>query len=74
MDPRASSVTVQSYVKGRLETRADVAPRTLVNVKGRIDNHFPPFFGTMRIDQVRPTQVRSWVAGLVANGMAWQLD
>jgi hypothetical protein len=51
-----------------------VAPRTLVNVKGRIDNHFPPFFGTMRIDQVRPTQVRSWVAGLVANGMAWQLD
>jgi hypothetical protein len=30
-----------------------------VNVKGRIDNHFLPFFAPMRINQVRPTQVRS---------------
>jgi hypothetical protein len=70
VDPRPCSVTVPSYVKGWLETWADVAPRTLVNVKGRVDNHFLPFSGTTRIDQVRPTQVRSWVAGLVANEMA----
>jgi integrase len=47
-----------------------VAARTYVNIEGRIRNHFLPFFGTMRVDNVRPTHVRSWVAGLVAAGMA----
>jgi hypothetical protein len=70
VDPRVARVTFGDYAGEWLTTKVDVAPRTFINVEGRLRNHALPFFGEMQFGSIRPTHVRSWVAGLVATGMA----
>ena len=70
VDPRLSKVTFAEYADQWLTTKADVAPRTLINVQGRLQNHAVPFFGNMEMGGIQPTHVRSWVAGMVATELA----
>jgi integrase len=69
-EPRLGRIRFDQYASEWLATKADVGPQTLVNVQGRLRKHIVPFFGTMGMATVRPSDVRNWVAGLVASGLA----
>ena len=70
VDPRAGRVRFGEYVVEWEKTKADVAASTMANVRGRIRKHATPFFGDMRMDTVRPTHARAFVAAPVADGYA----
>ncbi len=53
-----------------LSTKASVSPRSYVNVEGRLRNYVLPAFGNMAVARVRPSDIRAWVADLVAQGLA----
>ena len=69
-DPTLGKTTFGEYAAGWLTTKADVGPRTLVNIEGRLRNHVLPFFGEMQLARIQPTHVRGWVAGLTSSGLA----
>ena len=58
------------YAQDWLSTKADVSPRTFVNIEVRLRLHVEPHFGAITINQVRPAHVRAFVAGLVRAGYA----
>jgi integrase len=70
VDPRAGKVTFSDYASEWITTKASVAPRTRINVEGRLENYAKPFFGPMPIASVRPMHARAFVADLVARGLA----
>ena len=45
-------------------------PRTMVNVRGRLENHVLPRFGPRRLASIQPSEVREWVADLSRAGLA----
>lgn len=69
-DPRLAQVRFNSYSSDWLRTKRNVAPRTLINIEGRLRNHVLPTFATASIGSIRPVDVRSWVADMVEGGMA----
>jgi integrase len=70
VDAKLGQVRFAEFAAAWFETKADVAPRTRINIEGRLANHVVPFFGDMPMAAIRPTHVRSWVAGLVAQELA----
>ena len=48
------------------DTKADLRPRSRINVEGRLKNHLIPAFGQRPIAQIRPADVRAWVAEIAA--------
>jgi integrase len=70
VDPKAGRILFAEYVAEWEKTKADVAASTLANIRGRIRKHAKPFFDDMRMDAVRPTHARAYVAGLVADELA----
>jgi integrase len=69
-DPRLGKIRFGDYAAEWLATKADIGPQTMGNIQGRLRKHIVPYFGDMAIAAVRPTHVRSWVAGLVTSGLA----
>jgi hypothetical protein len=69
-DPRLGKIRFGDYAAEWLATKADIGPQTLGNIRGRLRKHIVPLFGEMTISAIRPAHVRSWVAGLVASGLA----
>ncbi|MGH2690289.1 MAG: tyrosine-type recombinase/integrase [Actinomycetota bacterium] len=69
-DPVLGSVPFRDYATQWLQTKANLRPRTFVNVEGRVRNHILPVFGGYRMGDIRPNHVRAWVAGLTASGLA----
>ena len=70
VDPALGKVCVRDYSHEWLATKADVSPRTLVNIEARVRIHIDPYFGAMAINRVRPSHVRAFVAELVRDGYA----
>jgi integrase len=70
VDPAAGKVRFDDYAAAWLATKVDAAPRTLVNIEGRIRKHANPYFGPMAMADVRSLHVRSWVANMHAVGLA----
>lgn len=70
VDPALGKRRFGDYADEWLATKAGVGARTLINVEGRIKNHARPYFGKMQIASVRPMHARSFVADLVARGLA----
>jgi integrase len=58
------------YTADWLATKADVSPRTLINVEGRLRNHILPVFGSVSLARIQPSDVRAFVASLTAAGLA----
>lgn len=70
VDPRLGRVTVETYARSWLATKADVARSTLGNIEGRLNKHLVPSFGPMQIAAVRPSHARTYIAELTARGLA----
>jgi integrase len=66
IDPKAGKITFRQYAKGWLTTKADVSARTTINIEGRLNNHAFPHFGDMEMGAIRPSDVRAFVAKLIA--------
>ena len=63
IDPRAGEVTVGAFALDVfLPTKANVAPSTLDNIRGRLRVHLIPVFGAMRLKDVRHTDILRWQA------------
>jgi integrase len=69
-DPSLGKARFREYAHEWLSTKADVAPRTFVNIEARLRLHVEPHFGAMAINRVRPAHVRAFVAALVRAGYA----
>jgi integrase len=64
VDPSLGKRTFASYSTTWLSTKAELRPRTKVNVEGRLRNHIVPVFGATPLAAIRPEHVRQWVATL----------
>jgi integrase len=69
-EPQLGRVRFADYAADWLTTKADIGPQTLSNVQGRLRKHIVPTFGAMSMAAVRPADVRSFVANLMAAGLA----
>ena len=66
---RASVETVRGYVKVWLgESRQRLSPRTLEGYE-RIGAEIVARWGSLRVDQITPADIREWYADLAAGGM-----
>jgi integrase len=70
VDPSLGKTRVREYAEQWVTTKADVAPRTFVNIEARLRMHVVPYFGSMALNRVRPSHVRAFVAELVRAGYA----
>ena len=66
VDPSAGKVPFVEYANLWFSTKADLRPRSRINVEGRLKNHLIPAFGQRPIAQIRPADVRAWVAQIAA--------
>ena len=70
VDPELRRIVFEDYARKWLETKGNVRPRTRINVEGRLRNHVLPAFGDVLIRAIEPADVRGWVTGLSAGGLA----
>ncbi len=71
IDPTAGRQPFEPYAKEWLTTkRATVAPRTYVNLEGRLRNHLLPAFGTRALASIHPADIRTWITKLVDAGQS----
>ena len=68
--PRLGRIPFGQYAASWLETKGNLRPRTLINVEARLRNHIVPTFGSRPIASIRPSEVRAWITGLSAGGLA----
>lgn len=64
VDPALGRRTFGDYSTSWLATKADLRPRTKINVEGRLRNHIEPVFGEVPLARIRPEHVRAFVASL----------
>lgn len=69
-DPRAGRIGFRDYAQEWAATKANVRARTRLNIEGRLRTHILPAFGDRKIGTIQPLDVRAWVAGLSAKGLA----
>jgi integrase len=70
IDPAGGKVTFGDYATHWLTTKAGVAPRTLINIEGRLRNHLLPAFREVPLGRIQPSDIRGLVAGLTSAGRA----
>jgi integrase len=70
LDPRLGKIRSGSYATQWLATKGDLRPRPRRNVEGRVRNHILPTFADRAIASIQPAEVRAWIAGLTAKGLA----
>lgn len=69
VDPLLAKTPFGDYASQWLETKRGLAPRSFVNVEGRLRNHVIPAFGRAEVGAIRPADVRAWVAAMSAKGL-----
>jgi integrase len=52
------------YADSWFGAKAELRPRSLINVRGRLDNYVLPRFGDRSLASIQPSEVREWVADL----------
>ncbi len=69
VDPKLSQTNFSDYTAAWRSTHKG-QPGTLLNIDGRLQNHILPFFGSMTLQQIKPSHVRAWVSSMTAQGSA----
>ena len=70
LDPRLARKPVSEIAASWLVTKSGLSPRSRINIEARLRNHVLPALGNMRVSRVRPSDIRAWVAQLIAQGLA----
>lgn len=69
-DLRRGRQTFRDYVENTWLPAHQVEPSTRERYTYAIGKHLMPEFGRMRMIDILPEQVRAWIAGQLANGLA----
>jgi len=67
MDPRAGSVSLETYTTRWLETRTDLRPTTVAKYRDLLKNHINPVLGESPVGRLLPSAVRDWYMTLRAH-------
>jgi len=70
IDPVAGKIPFRNYADKWFATKADVVSRTRINIETRLNRHIVPFFTNRPISSIYPSDVRAFVAKLVAEDLA----
>ena len=70
VDPALGRTSFGDYTTSWLATKADVSPRTRINIEGRLRNHILPVFADVPVARIQPSDVRGFVASLTGAGLA----
>lgn len=70
MDPRLSSQPLSEVAAKWLSTQQGLAPRTVINIEGRVRNHLLPHLGRKPLSALRPSDVDAWIAALSEKGLS----
>lgn len=70
VDPRSGQVPFEQCAHRWLASKVDLAPSSLDKVQRHVHRHILPAFGHRQVATIAPADVRAWVAGLSASGLA----
>lgn len=70
VDPRAGRLVFGEWAESVLAGRVHVAASTRARVDTAYRCQVAPFFARLPVGRIRPEHVRSWIAGLEADGLA----
>ena len=68
VDPALAKQTFRAFASDWMAAQAHLAPTTRQKVRGHIDNHLIPAFGSMRLASIQPQHVRKWVTEISNTG------
>jgi hypothetical protein len=67
VDPELGKVRFETHAEEWLATKANVRPRTLINIEGRLKNHIGAKLDKRELRSIRTSDVRALVASLSAS-------
>lgn len=70
VDPQAGTVLLGEYAKSWLKARQGLAPKTVAIYEALVRSHIIPAFGGRPLRAVSTEEIRSWQAGLLADGLS----
>jgi integrase len=70
VDPKAGNQTFDEWWQEWWPTNVDLRPSTRARDEATYRNHVKPVFGHRELGKIEHLEVRSWVAGLSARGLA----
>lgn len=70
VDPALARTRVADYVGGYLDTLTHLRASTRLKVEGHLRNYILPTFGELRVGDVRPSDVRVWIAAMLDTGLS----
>jgi integrase len=70
VDPQAGTVLLGEYAESWLKARQGLAPKTVATYEALVRSHIIPAFGGRPLRAVSTEEVRSWQAGLLADGLS----
>jgi len=68
VDPSLAKQSFAAYVETWMRGQSHLAPTTGVKVRGHIDNHLLPAFGTSPLARIDAPQIRRWLADTIESG------
>lgn len=69
-DPKLAKVAFEVYVVSYLATLSHLKPSTRLKVEGHLRNYVLPSFAHIQVADIRPAEVRAWVAALLKHGLS----
>lgn len=69
IDPTAGDITLSEWTEPWLQS-LDLKPSTRASYESLLRSRVLPSFGDVPISKIEPTDVRTWVAGLVVEGLS----
>lgn len=70
VDPQAGTILLGEYAEAWLKARQGLAPKTVATYEALVRSHIIPAFGNRPLRAVSTEEVRSWQAGLLADGLS----
>lgn len=70
VDPAQTRTRFGDYVAGYLDTLSHLRPSSRLKVEGHLRNYILPTFGEVRVGEIRPNDVRAWVAAMLDTGLS----
>lgn len=70
VDPAQTRTRFATYVASYLDTLSHLRPSSRLKVEGHLRNYVLPTFGGLRVGDIRPNDVRVWVAAMLGTGLS----
>jgi hypothetical protein len=68
--PEPSAMSVAAYLRAWLDTATEQSPKTLERYRGLAELQVVPHLGAIRLQKLKPEDVRHWHSTLLGQGLA----